>query len=221
MLDEHLRRDVAAQLSWDPRIDTAAITVSVQGGVVTLHGTVASCRARREADQAAKRVSGVTRVDTKLVVRPDIGPCDDTELSGDVMNALMLNVLIPMTVTARARDGLVTLTGTVRWQHERDEAELCAGGVPGVADIVNHISLTSAAAGPGTTDAIMSALRRSAILGDCDVSVEMFPDGTVILAGTVPCWAAHAEAIATAWAAPGVTEVQDKLVFRRPGWRAS
>jgi osmotically-inducible protein OsmY len=214
MIDEHLRRDVAAQLSWDPRVGTAAITVSVHGGVVTLHGTVASCRARHEADQAAKRVGGVTRVDSKLVVRPVIGPHDDTELSGDVLNALMLNVLIPMTVTARARDGLVTLAGTARWQHERDEAELCASGVPGVADIINHIRLTPSAPGPGTTDAIMSALRRSAVLGDCEVSVEMIPDGTVILAGTIPSWAAHAEAIATAWAAPGVTEVQDKLVFK-------
>jgi osmotically-inducible protein OsmY len=209
--DDHLQRDVAAELSWDPRV-AAAITVSVDGGVVTLHGTVASCRERHEAAQAAKRVGG-TRIDNKLVVRRDIGPGDDTELCGDVLNALMLNAVVPMTVTARVRDGLVTLAGTARWQHERAEAELCASGVPGVADISNQIRLIPAALGPDTDDAIMSALRRSAMLGECAIRVETTPDGTVILAGTVPSWAARAEAVATAWAAPGVTDVQDRLVF--------
>src|SRR5215470_11227847 len=114
MTDEELRRDVAAELSWDPKVPGDAMTVSARDGTVTLHGMVRSVR-------------GVTAIENRIeVLMPDGAARDDTELCGDVLNALMLNVLIPMTVTVRAREGLVTLGGTARWQRERDEAELCA-----------------------------------------------------------------------------------------------
>jgi osmotically-inducible protein OsmY len=217
MTDEELRRDVAAELSWDPKVPGDAMTVSARNGTVTLHGTVRSLRERREAGQAAARVRGVTAIDNRIeVLVPDGAARDDTELCGDVLNALMLNVLVPMTVTVRARDCLVTLGGTARWQQERDEAELCTSGVPGVAAIINRIRLVPAAPRPDTQGEIMTALRRSALLGDCAISVETTADGTVILAGTVLSWAARTEAVATAWAAPGVADVRDRLAIRPP-----
>jgi len=42
MTDDDLRRDVAAELCWDPRMDRAAIEVRAASGLVTLRGTVAS-----------------------------------------------------------------------------------------------------------------------------------------------------------------------------------
>ena len=35
----------------------------------------------------------------------------------------MLDSGVPMTVDAKVRDGIVTLTGTAPWQYQRDEAE--------------------------------------------------------------------------------------------------
>ena len=40
MTNDRLRAKVAAELTWNPRVDSTDITVSVEGGVVTLHGTV-------------------------------------------------------------------------------------------------------------------------------------------------------------------------------------
>jgi hypothetical protein len=37
---------------------------------------------------------------------------DDADLRGDVLQALMLDRLVPLTVDAKVRAGIVTLTGT-------------------------------------------------------------------------------------------------------------
>ena len=38
MRDDDLRRHVAAELSWDPQVDSEAIEVSAAGGTITLRG---------------------------------------------------------------------------------------------------------------------------------------------------------------------------------------
>lgn len=45
-----------------------------------------------------------------------------------------------------------------------------------------------------------------------ELSVRTASYGQVILAGTVNSWAEHREAVAAAWSAPGVTEVDDQIV---------
>lgn len=62
MTDDDLRLDVAAELSWDPKVSSEAIVVSAEAGAITLHGTVGSLRERQEAGKAAARVYGVTGV---------------------------------------------------------------------------------------------------------------------------------------------------------------
>jgi hypothetical protein len=69
MTNDGLRTKVAAELTWNPKVDSKDITVSAEGGMVTLHGTVASCRHKREADNAARRVHGVTGISSYLEVR--------------------------------------------------------------------------------------------------------------------------------------------------------
>ena len=112
MKDDDLRRHVAAELSWDPQVGSEEIEVSAASGIVTLRGSVASLRLKRAGGRAAARVRGVTRVANELRVRiPDKDRRDDEDLRGDVLEALMLDVSVPMTVDAQARVGFVTLTG--------------------------------------------------------------------------------------------------------------
>ena len=148
MTDDDLRRDVAAELYWDPRVDSPAIEVSAASGLVTLRGTVASLRHKRAGGNAAARVRGVTRVANELRVQiPDRDRRDDEDLCGDVLEALMLEGSVPMTVDAQARDGFVTLTGTVEWHYQREAAESRTASVPGVVGIDNAIALAEAARG--------------------------------------------------------------------------
>ena len=217
MTNDDLRLDVAAELSWDPRVDSRAIAVSADDGAVTLRGTVGSLREKREAGKAAARVFGVTEISNELHVRLlDGGKRKDADLRGHVLQALMLDSLVPMTVDAKARDGYVTLTGTAQWQYQRDEAELLTANVPGVFGIENGITLTSPPDGRGIRNGIRNgisdAFRRSARLDADELSVDTPSYGTVILAGAVSSWSEHDEAVAAAWSAPGVTEVDDRIV---------
>jgi osmotically-inducible protein OsmY len=150
MTDDELRRQVAAELSWDPQVDSEAVEVSVDGGTVTLRRTVGSLRQKRAGSNAAARVRGVTQVANELAVPiADTDWRDDEDLRGDVLEALMLDGSVPMTVDAQARAGLVTLTGTAQWHYQREEAEARTADVPDVTGIDNAITLTAGRAGAG------------------------------------------------------------------------
>ena len=212
MTDDTLRCDVAAELNWDPRVDSAAIEVSAADGMVTLRGTVASLRHKRAGGSAAARVRGVTGVANELRVQiPDRDRRDDEDLRGDVLEALMLEGSVPMTVDAKARDGFVTLTGTVDWHYQREAAESRAASVPGVVSIENAIALAQVLDARTAADAISCAFRRDTVLDADGLSVETFSGGLVILSGTVSSWAAHDHAVAAAWSAAGVTDVDDRI----------
>jgi len=214
MTDEELGLQVAAELCWDPQVDSKVIEVSADSGTVTLRGSVDGLRQKRAARRAASRVGGVIRIANELRVQiPTIDQRDDEDLRGDVLEALMLDASVPMTVDARARDGVVTLTGTVQWHYQREEAESRTAEVPGVICIDNAITLakTDAGAASDTGAAIKAAFRRNAVIEAHGLSVEMSSDGRVIVSGTVSSWVSHDHALAAAWSAPGVTQVDDRI----------
>jgi osmotically-inducible protein OsmY len=216
MTDDELARDVAAELSWDPEAGSGAVDVSADGGTVTLRGTVASLREKRAAGRAAARVYGVTAIINELAVLiPDVAQRDDDDLRGDVLEALMLDGSVPMTVNAQACDGLVTLTGAVDWHYQRNQAESRAARVTGVTRIDNAITLTQPPDGRDAGAEIARAWRRNAMLATSDISgdisVDAISPGAVVLSGTVRSWAAHDNAVAAAWSAPGVTDVDDRI----------
>ena len=217
MTDDDLRRDVTAELHWDPQVDSTAIEVSAVGGTVTLRGTVTSLSHKRAGGHAAGRVTGVTGVANDLRVQiTERDRRGDEDLRGDVLETLMLESSVPMTVDAEARDGLVTLTGTVEWHYQREAAECRTASVPGVAGIDNAIALDQAPATPAAAEAISCAFRRDAVLDADRLAVEAFPGGLVIVSGTVGSRAARDHAVAAAWSAPGVTEVDDRIGIDAP-----
>jgi osmotically-inducible protein OsmY len=140
--NDDLATSVSEELFWNPIVDEAAIAVSADEGRITLRGTVGSLREKRAAEEAAGRVFGVLFVESRLqVTRMDDEQRADAELRGDVLQALMLNRLIPQTVDAQVQDGVVTLTGSVQWQYERDEAARVASNVVGALEISDRIEL--------------------------------------------------------------------------------
>ena len=211
--DTDLTADVSDELFWDPKLDSTAIAVSADDGMVTLRGTVGSLRQKREAKNDAQRVWGVKSVNNDLQVRLlNDDRREDADLSGAVLQALMLDSLVPATVGADADDGMVTLKGRANWQFQRDEAETVATNVAGVVSVDNAIELVPP--GPSTEDlehSLKKAMERNAKLDADSVSVES-SNGTVTLRGTVSSWADHDEAVSAAWAAPGVTRVKDHIL---------
>jgi osmotically-inducible protein OsmY len=211
--DDELQDWVREELCWDPKFDSAAIAVSASDGEVTLRGTVASFREKREAQRAAERVYGVTSVRNELEVRIlDEHGRENVDLRGAVLQAMALDGLIPKTVDAKADSGVVTLTGTAAWQYQREEAEFVAGNVPGVVDVDNQIALTTPQPTAGDVkQAIERAFQRNANLDAEGLSVGT-RGNTAVLSGAVSSWDERDAAVAAAWAAPGVAAVQDRIV---------
>lgn len=67
--DERVREDVCDRLTADARVDASNITVSVQGGEVTLEGTVDDRGMKRRAEDVADAVGGVRQVHNRLTVQ--------------------------------------------------------------------------------------------------------------------------------------------------------
>jgi osmotically-inducible protein OsmY len=136
---------------------------------------------------------------------------DDADLRGDVLQALLLDSLVPSTVDATVKDGFVTLTGSVDWQFQREEAAFVAGNILGVIGVENDIYLESPTPYAGDVKhSIKKALERDAKLDADNIQVET-SSGKATLTGSVGSWAEHDAAVAAAWAAPGVTDVNDRL----------
>jgi osmotically-inducible protein OsmY len=213
MSNDELRTFVIDELAWEPKVNPEEIAVSANDGVITLRGTVGTLRQKHEANAAAKRVRGVKRVDNELEVRLlDNAGRLDAELRGDVLQALMLDSLVPSTIDASVESGYVRLAGTAEWKYERDEAEQVAGNVHGVVGVWNDVELLGAEPDAGQVDhAISKALERNAKLDASLITVET-NGRTVTLKGSVSSWAEHDEAVEAAWSAPGVQKVKDHLL---------
>jgi osmotically-inducible protein OsmY len=210
-----IREAVEAELTFDPLVNPADITVKNIDGDVALNGTVPSYPQYLEAAAAAQRVAGVKNVHNHLAV--DLPPGDqrdDAQLATAANNALQWDTTVPAGIEATARNGNLTLTGTVRYGSERTAAELAVGGLIGVRDVKDEIDIDFDAADPADVTALVQgALDRNAlILDDSDVAVTTIGNA-VTLAGQVRTWAEHDAVLDAAWMASGVYDVTDNLVL--------
>lgn len=138
MADDELRRSVDDELSSDPNITVDAdVRVSVADGEVTLRGTVLSYSDKREATKVAQRIPGVRLVRDEIEV---VGRTD-ADLRRDVLDELEIGHL-PVTVNVELNEGMVTLTGSVEQEHERDAAAFIAKVVPGVVGVENQLEVS-------------------------------------------------------------------------------
>jgi osmotically-inducible protein OsmY len=211
-LDDDLATNVSDELFWDPKLDNSAVAVSADDGKITLRGTVGSLREKREAKKAAQRVFGVISVDNQLQVRlMNDDKRADADLRGDVLQALMLDSVVPTTVDAKVEDGFVTLTGTADWQYQRDEADFVASNIVGALDVYDEIELNVPTPDAGDVqESIKKAFKRNAKIDADDLGISS-DNGIVTINGNVSSWAEHDEAIDAAWAAPGVKSVDDRM----------
>jgi osmotically-inducible protein OsmY len=211
-----VEENVAAELAWNPMVDSRDIEVVADQGAVVLRGTVGSFFQVRQAGNSARRVYGVTSVTNCLRARSGSNGHDgDCELRGAVLKALMINCAVPATVTARVQNGVVCLTGTATWQCQRDQAESACAAVAGVVGVTDQIKLIPVAPDADPQLAIIAAFRRSAHRAIHDLSADVPTTGVVILSGTVTSWAEHDEAVAAGWSVRGVTRVDDRITLMR------
>jgi osmotically-inducible protein OsmY len=211
--DSQLQRDVQDELLWEPSIREAEIGVVAKDGVVTISGYVDTFAEKYMAERATERVSGVKAIADNLKVKlPSPFQRPDTEIAHAVVNALRSDIQVPDDrIKAKVENGWVTLEGDVEWQYQKNAAERAIRYLAGVVGFSDRIVLKPKRVSTlEVTKKIKDALRRNAE-ADADRIVVEAADGQVTLKGSVRSYAERQDAERAAWAAPGVTTVDDRI----------
>jgi osmotically-inducible protein OsmY len=215
--DTDLRRDVLDELEWEPSIDAAEIGVTAHDGVVTLTGAVKSYTEKMTAERATKRLHGVKAIANDIEVRlPGTAERTDSDIARAAVEALKWKTSVPDSrIKVVVNKGWVTLEGDVDWQYQKDAAFEAVHHLVGVQGVTTLITLKPGVSATAVKSRIEAAFRRSAEVDAQKVRVET-RDGKVTLRGDLPSWSERQEAERTAWAAPGVSQVENLIAIAPP-----
>jgi osmotically-inducible protein OsmY len=212
--DIHLQASVLAELNWEPSVTAAHIGVTASDGLVSLSGHVDSYGEKHAAELAAGRVKGVKAIVEGIEVRlPFDHQRADNEIAEVALQRLAWHVADPdYTVKVKVEKGWLTLTGQVAWHFQKEAAESELRRLQGVTGLDNQITIKPTVSVCSVSDDIIHALHRSWFFDPNTVCVSA-DQGTVRLTGTVRTPQDRQLAAAIAWAAPGVTAVENNLAI--------
>lgn len=214
--DTKLKEHVESELRWQPNINEAAIGVGVQDAVVTLTGFVPSYLEKIAAERAVLRIRGVKALASELQVSmPGSRELKDEEIAHNALSVITWNAAIPKNmVKVKVGHGIVTLSGSVDWPFQKHDAEREVSHLAGVKGLVNMIEVkpVQTVASTEIKAGIDAALKRSAELEAKRIHVET-QGSKVVLTGTLASWPERNAAERAAWAGPGVTSVENKILI--------
>ncbi|MEK0427000.1 MAG: Osmotically-inducible protein [Planctomycetota bacterium] len=211
--DSELKQDVENELKWEPMVNEAHIGVTANGGVVSLAGHVLSFAEKYAAEKSAKRVYGVKAVANELDIRLHNGAMrSDEQIAQACLSALKNHSLVPYEkLKVVVSDGIVSLEGEVDWQYQRDAALNAVRDLIGVVSVTSRISIKARTLPKDVKNKIIAAFHRNADIDARRIEVQT-QEGKVVLHGNVRSWSEREQAQSAAWAAPGVTAVENDIV---------
>lgn len=141
---------------------------------------------------------------------------DDRKIEDAAKNSYNYRSVLDNHVTAKAKDGVVTLTGTVQDKDDRSLAADTVENLPGVVSVNNEINVK--AMHPEKSDAWMALKIRSRLLAKGNVSATStkvsVTNGDVLLTGTADDLAQKELTAAYAKDIDGVKSVKNEIVVK-------
>src|ERR1017187_4881712 len=142
--DSEIQKDVMEELKWEPLLTATEIGVAVKNSVVTLTGTVDTYAKKEEAENAAKRVTGVKAVAEDIQVKPfNSFVKNDTEIATMIADSMKWHSAVQEDkIKVKVESGWVTLEGNVDWEFQKDAAKNSIknlGGVKGISNFITEI----------------------------------------------------------------------------------
>jgi osmotically-inducible protein OsmY len=210
--DSELKKDVLAELEWDPQITAPSVGVAVKEGVVTVSGHLDTYAEKFAIERALRRLSGVKAIALELdVVLAPLHKRSDSEIASAAAQALRWQSQVPAErIGLTVENGWIQLTGEVDWEYQRTAAERAVRSLTGVLGVRNEVTLALRAAPVDLNQRIAEALQRQALREARRVDVAV--DGPkVTLRGTVHSWQERDAVQGAVWSAPGVRNVINEL----------
>jgi osmotically-inducible protein OsmY len=215
--DSELSQTVKDEIYQDLRVsDPWDINVTAFAGHVTLGGKVNTLHEKNIADKDAKNVVGVAWVTDRIDVNKK--PRSDSAILNDVLFEIDTDYLLdPEVVTAKVRNGVVTLDGNVNDFWEKGHADEVASRVAGVQKVVNNIRVNYASEYSDASlrqrikDRMAAGAETMWIADNIKVAVK---NGKATLTGKVNYWSEYDAAEYIAYHTTGVWAVVNKLTVR-------
>lgn len=138
--DTDIASAAANALLWHTQVPRERINVTVRDGWVTLDGSVNWYFQKQAAESAIRNLLGVRGVTNSITIAaPKVSA---EEVKAKIEQALERSAeLDARRIQVEVRDGHVTLSGSVRYWSERDEAEDAVWAATGVSDVKNRITM--------------------------------------------------------------------------------
>ena len=210
--DAQIQLDVIAELKYEATIKEANIGVSVKDGIVTLNGSVDHYYEKYHAEKAAQRVSGVHGIAMELEVKlPGDSKRSDSDIAHAIDNIITWSSLLTKdSIQVKVEKGWVTLTGQVKWHHQKAMLNSAITHLMGVVGISDQLSIKNTLAKSVVKSDIVEALKRRAQSDANEIEVQV-KDGEVTLSGKIHSWNERALVKHAAWSNTDVVKVVDKL----------
>jgi osmotically-inducible protein OsmY len=238
LADSWLTTKIQAQYFADDDIKARYINVSTRDGIVTLSGRVESPDAKDQALQIARNTDGVQQVQDRLAIGLEQAPGGSAPEQMDsawITTRIQAKYFADPSVNGRDIDvtttnGVVTLSGRVESEHEKQQAIAIARGTDDVAQVDDRLVVQpeGAVATTGTTARdtaaklqdtiddvrITSTIQSKYFLDDLVKGRRIDVDtrqGVVTLRGDVASESERSQALLLARNTDGVTRVEDSL----------